>query len=363
MAIFDLSVDRDHITSLSKGSPTLAIAELLWNAWDADAENIAVKITRTDLSGIDKITVTDDGNGLEGKDPELLFTKIGGSWKNIAKRTPSGRLLHGERGRGRLKALSIGDQITWKIPDKSTNKLHTILFNAGSINKIDLSSIDIDKIADQKSIVEITEIGDRAGELLCRDKVESVLAIHFALSIKNHPKVIIKFDGKRIDPSVLIDETTVISLPIIHEGRAYNPVLEIIHWKHKTDRKLYICDSKGRILQETDVKLKPGSGFNFCAYIKSDEFLESIGESNDIIISGGLCEKILEEARSQMRIHFRGKKALVASGLVKAWKEEGIYPFEDESTDPAELVKRQVERSCVPQRGRSAPVPVPLGIG
>jgi hypothetical protein len=37
---------------------------------------------------------------------------------------------------------------------------------------------------------------------------------------------------------------------------------------------------------------------------------------------------------------------LVASGLVKAWKEEGIYPFEDESTDPAELVKRQVFDIC-----------------
>ena len=129
-------------------------------------------------------------------------------------------------------------------------------------------------------------------------------------------------------------------------SRPRSQVLEIIHWKHKTDRKLYICDSKGIILQETEVKLKPRSGFNFCAYIKSDEFLETVGESNDIIISNGLCSKFLEDARSQMRTYFREKKAAIASELVKSWKEEGIYPFEDESADPVDIGKRQVFDIC-----------------
>lgn len=346
MTTHEMFVDREHIASLTKGSPTLAIAELIWNAWDADAKNITVKIERNGLAGIDKVSIVDDGLGLKDKDPQLLFTQIGGSWKTDAKRTPTGRPIHGQRGRGRLKALSVGNQIVWSLPDSDKSILHTVAINASTINKIDLTSNECPKEELKQSKVEITEIGDRAGELLNQEKVENILAHHFALSLKNYPQVKIKFDGHPVNPDMLIEDSTVISMPIVYENKAYNSELEIVHWKHKTDRKLYICDNKGRILQETDIKIRPGSGFNFCAYIKSDEFLETIGDSNDIIISGGLCGRILEEARERMRVYFREKKASVASELVKAWKDEGIYPYTEDTSDPVEVVRRQVFDIC-----------------
>jgi Histidine kinase-, DNA gyrase B-, and HSP90-like ATPase len=75
---FTVKVESDHIKKLTAAKPIPALAELIWNAGDADATRIDVEIETNDL-GMHSIIVRDDGHGIPHGEIEHLFGKLGGS--------------------------------------------------------------------------------------------------------------------------------------------------------------------------------------------------------------------------------------------------------------------------------------------
>ena len=100
-------VKSDHIEKIASGSPEMAIAEMVWNALDADATMVDVKFHEGPLD-IDEITIEDNGTGIPYKDVETLFKALGGSWKASKLKTDNGRYLHGRDGKGRFKTFILG---------------------------------------------------------------------------------------------------------------------------------------------------------------------------------------------------------------------------------------------------------------
>src|SRR5687768_4958478 len=106
-------VKPDHLERLaSVRRPLLAIAELIWNALDADATKVEVQTERNGLGGLDLIRVTDNGRGISLGEAQAGFKNLGGSWKKSSRRTKSGRVLHGKDGQGRYKAFALGNSVT-----------------------------------------------------------------------------------------------------------------------------------------------------------------------------------------------------------------------------------------------------------
>ena len=78
----------DHLKRLATArSPILAIAELVWNALDADATQVEVEVLRNKLDGINLIRVTDNGRGISFSEAQAGFKNLGGSRKQDARRT------------------------------------------------------------------------------------------------------------------------------------------------------------------------------------------------------------------------------------------------------------------------------------
>lgn len=77
---FNVEVQIDYLDKVSKSSALQAIAELVWNALDADAENVYIDLTGSEL-GLSHIFIRDDGNGIPYENAEKLFSSLGGSWK------------------------------------------------------------------------------------------------------------------------------------------------------------------------------------------------------------------------------------------------------------------------------------------
>ena len=98
-------------------SITASVAELISNAWDADAENVWITMPlgrRTNTDGSDEIVVLDDGIGMSREDARQKYLVIGrkrrtaeGSWTS-----PSGRPLHGRKGVGKLAAFGTAKLLT-----------------------------------------------------------------------------------------------------------------------------------------------------------------------------------------------------------------------------------------------------------
>jgi Histidine kinase-, DNA gyrase B-, and HSP90-like ATPase len=96
-------------------SVTAAVAELISNAWDADAHNVWVTVPfDDDWNGPDStIEVVDDGLGMDRREAQLKYLVVGRErrLKEGTDRTPGGRLLHGRKGIGKLAAFGTGHQL------------------------------------------------------------------------------------------------------------------------------------------------------------------------------------------------------------------------------------------------------------
>jgi hypothetical protein len=77
----DVQLDPQHLERLTSAAPLTGIMELIWNALDADAENVSVALVRNPLDGIEEIRVVDDGHGITFGEASDTFGKLGGSWK------------------------------------------------------------------------------------------------------------------------------------------------------------------------------------------------------------------------------------------------------------------------------------------
>ena len=112
--IVEVRVEQDHLRRLIGTQPVKAIAELIWNAVDADARRVVVKVIESPLGGVEEVRVVDDGHGMTFQEAKEEFGHLGGSWKRRLKRSRGqGRFLHGSKGQGRWRAYAIGARIRW----------------------------------------------------------------------------------------------------------------------------------------------------------------------------------------------------------------------------------------------------------
>ena len=102
-----ITVDKSHIFTLGEKMYRESIEfirELVNNAYDADASEVYVMV------GEDKITIEDNGSGLDEKRLEQFFT-IGSEEKKIKSISPRfGRKRIGQFGIGKFSALSLANQ-------------------------------------------------------------------------------------------------------------------------------------------------------------------------------------------------------------------------------------------------------------
>jgi hypothetical protein len=127
------------------GRPVPAIAELISNAWDADATNVHVRLPLDeawDSSDQDQtIEVSDDGNGMTWDMVRDAYLDVGRDRREVDRtdKSPEGRLLQGRKGIGKLAGFGIADivevQTVHKNPDPGVGKKTLIWF------KLDLADL------------------------------------------------------------------------------------------------------------------------------------------------------------------------------------------------------------------------------
>ncbi len=110
----DVKIGNDDLRSFSLCSPVVALEELIWNAFDADANNVWIETEYSDeaMLKLSSISIKDDGRGFEIPAKEA-FGGFGESQKKQRRTTVGGRIQHGRQGKGRYRALALGLGIEW----------------------------------------------------------------------------------------------------------------------------------------------------------------------------------------------------------------------------------------------------------
>lgn len=339
---FDVQVQADHLERLARCKPSSALAELIWNALDADATNVVVEFKRNQLGGVEAVVVRDDGDGIggEGKEARDLFGRLGGSWKQASRRTPQGRVVHGQAGEGRFRAFALGEMVTWR-----TRRLR-----AGVVESFAISRTVGSRRFERSETVAVegqtgTEVViENVHETPASDSeaVFNSICQEFALYLRHYPGVQVIFDGRAIDPATQITRVTPINLNAdIDTTEAADLVVNIVEWAIPVERAILLCDEDGFVLTQVSPGIQ-APGFQFTAHVQSKYFrtLKAQNLLDTELVPGR--ERVIAQVKRALKDHFRQRTAELAGGAVERWRSENIYPYASVPASPVEQVERQV---------------------
>jgi hypothetical protein len=353
MKTIQVKVQRDHLESLSRvKKPVLALAELIWNGLDADADEVHVDFASDGSDDVSRVIVRDNGYGLAYDQAEPAFTNLGGSWKREKVTTrEANRLLHGRRGRGRFKAFHLGGTVDWEICYRKKGELWRYIIHGRLSNLGAFEIEDEEKNGREKrgTRVIITDILKNFRALRGNDAVQEISEL-FALYLSLYPSVRIIYDGRRIDPSESQEHRE--DMPIegitLKDGSPTPAQITVIEWTAGTqiERRLYLCDESGFTYHD----MPPGihaPGFHFTAYLKSAAVREMADDGLVIYEeSHPPVKKLIEAAKESLKRYFRKRTSERAAKLVDEWKQEDVYPYRGEAQGTIEKAERQMFDIC-----------------
>jgi len=322
-----------------------SLAELVWNALDADADKVAIRFDRSQLDGLERIRVQDNGTGIPFADATELFGSLGGSWKKMTQRTAKGRSLHGKSGKGRFIAFSLGGLVEWKTTSQQNGSLvdFTISGSRSNLEAFELSDPHGSRVRLTGTEVVISNLHKNFSSLT-ETEATAKFANYFALYLSEYPGITIDYDGTIIDPKAAqrCRETYELGEIQLSEGRTAKAELTIIEWKLPQERALYLCDSSGISLYQVSPGIR-APGYEFTAYLRSDA-VRDLDKDGLLIFDDSHPDVItlVDSAKSALKAHFRERAAEDATALVEEWKESKVYPYEGDPQGIIEEAERQV---------------------
>ncbi|MEJ5862057.1 ATP-binding protein [Pseudomonas farsensis] len=254
--------------------PHQALAELIWNGFDAGADSIDLSINTNNLGGTELVTLTDNGNGINFKRPEDNFCRFNDSLKKDSYDT------HGSQGRGRLAFHKICNISTWYTRFNNENAKITILSsNLGDI--------------DGKTIPE----EDQHPSLGTNDPGTCVVLSGFKDSLPSQDFLIYEFrkifgGHLALAPHKSLFVNNVKVTPQEHDlyetsitTRNNNFHVKLLHWKEKPGSEksyTHFITSKSKVLYKYLSSLNKKRGYYSSIYVKSDGFDRFSADNDDL---------------------------------------------------------------------------------
>lgn len=343
----------DHLQSLAKGKPVNSLAELIWNALDADATEVHVSVEDNEMGSPVEIRVLDNGDGIRLSDAERAFGNLGGSWKKERARSArSDKRLHGRDGKGRFKAFAIGERAVWQttFQDKGTFLQYQISGQLQDLSSFAIGTPTPAAMLKTGTAVTIDKINESLGIFSYGGSALQQLSEQFAIYLRDYPNTKITFRGDMVDPDAVQRTATTVPLSSFttDSGVRVEGSLEVIEWNFaKKERKLCLCDANGYMLHEIEAGVRPGSEYNFTAYVRS-AYIARLHDENVLALEdlNQDLARLVEDARQKLRGYFRRRKAETARELVDEWKKEGIYPYSGDAPNALEQARREVFDIC-----------------
>lgn len=331
-----VKVERDHIERITGAKPLVALCELIWNAYDADAHEVRVDLEYGALGRLEWITVEDDGDGIPPTSAEAFFSSIGGSWKKAKPRSTGGRVIHGSSGEGRFKAFALGSDVVWR--SQSQGEDFDIHANATNLETFSIS--DSKRTKGHGCSVTIRNI--LKDFEIASDEFAGRVRDVFALQLYEDPNFSVIFNGIRLDAKGAIAKITPIPLLVPDgSGTGIAGELEIVEWRQQVDRVLLLC-RPGRFPFYT---MPPGihaRGFEFTAYLTSDYFGDLAAENREGLVElDPTATTLIDSAKDKLREHFRSRDLDRSRDKIQEWKDTKLYPY---ASAPASAIERNEQQ-------------------
>ena len=338
-----VQAQADHIASLFKGSPLMALEELVWNALDADAKEVKVDLITNPLGAVEAVRISDDGTGIDALKADQTFGNLGGSWKMGGKGTAfAGRRLHGRHGRGRFRAFALGTHVEWRTTMRAGDALLSFKLSGDAETPGQFSLEDAPAGVATGTEVYVTNVRATVDSLLDAGETVQSLAAKFALYLKSYPDVRIYFSGLPVTPVIVQKATADYTLTL--EGGA-QAKLEVIEWKRKFvgSGKLVFAGPDGFELHEQPAGVRSGTDASFTAYLVSPRF-PTLAAENALVMDelNPEVRQYLDETKKVLKAHFLAH-APEKNAFELEWEEKVAALTADERKALLAILKRALK--------------------
>lgn len=336
---FDVELDQQHLERLGATAPITGLIELIWNALDADADEVKVEFGRNALDGIEEIRVVDNGHGMTQQEVVDGFGRLGGSWKRNAQQSKGGRALHGRDGRGRFLAAGLGGRLRWHTvavdPDDPSKRLALdVELKVSTLSHVEVSD---PKPTDEETGTRVLIDGfvSEPSGLNGDTPIEKLTGV-FGLYLQTN-NAHLTFDRTEIEPDKLQTNRGELEVPAPGGDSA---LLVVIEWNRRVERGLFLCDERGTPLGEVHPGIQ-APGFEFTAYIHWTGF-QTDNELAVADLGSGDSKAVIESARDKLREYFKERAKEKTREQITEWKDQNVYPFEGEAESKVEQAARDV---------------------
>jgi len=303
--------------------PTQALIELVWNGFDANANNVQIIINHNDLGGLDLINIIDDGDGIEVRNLENSFGKFNESEKKHDDST------HGSHGRGRLAFHKLCDNATWYTKNSTTET--KIDIQSQSIKNYDGNKIESQHQhpsllkLETGTCVELTNFSNNP--LVEQTSLSNILSDEFGWFLALNPDTSLTVNGLKVPiPEHKIHQTT-------FKINANSFEVKIIRWlkKPKTEKSYnYLVTSRSRVVKKELSKFNKKSGFYTSACVYSDwvdqydpESLELDPKTEE---NRKIYAKLMKHIQDFQRDIYRDYLRSFVNQEINKYEEKGFFP-------------------------------------
>ena len=343
--IINLGVEIDHIDSLTRANGKTAIAELIWNALDADATEINIDYELSKLGGINQITVKDNGHGLDYQKAQNVFGKLGGSEKKTNRTSPSGRPYHGKEGKGRYKSLALGDLavFTSRYKNGESYKEYTITLDRNHLSYSNFGDVKTIPKGDNSTGFQVVidninqENATQATDIKSRKELEQEFASYWI----SYPEFSILFNGNKLEFDSLIKHSEEKDFLIKDDESDYRFTIKVIEWNFDIKKQTYLCNSKGIPFQETNLGIR--SILPISIFIQSN-YIEKLHRENRLQLESlnDILNGVINDSKKYARDYVRKRLHQYSGEFINELKDKGLYPYKEKAENIVEESKRQV---------------------
>jgi hypothetical protein len=371
---------------LDKYTPEKAIAEFVWNGFDAKATiiNIDFEIENKESDIYKEIRITDNGTGICYEELSNKFKKFHESHKSHKSISNNSNvdLTRGKNGCGRLTFFKFARFAKWKTHYKIGYNIMSYEINA---NNDDIKQYSTTVPTNSTESIGTSVVFNEIERIISTNFIEKTLIpflkAEFAwfLELKEEHQIFV--NGKELDYSSIIAENDDFPIDVTVNRKTYVFNCKYIRWNKKLNdeySRFYLLNSQLELKNNQTTKLnKKGDEFWHSVIIVDDFFNNVNYEENEnnnhqqrlffgtIEDKGSftrLIHRLNDYLKNKRRPFLRGK----SNALINKYEEENVFPeFGEEEWDkvrkkgledlvknlyevePAVFMKLNKEQKCV----------------
>lgn len=314
--------------------PYRAIAEYIWNGFDAGANTIEIDYQLTEIGDVSTLSISDNGKGIPFDEIDKKFKPVLSSEKRDVGAQHT--LIHGKNGLGRLTFYHFSQSATWGTcyRDKQTMFKYDISVDESKIDQYVPTNKKSCQSSNTGTKVSFTNIFDLSDYYINNTLIE-FLKKEFAwfLELRKNLGYTIKINGTALSYNSLIKDEELFEIDI--KGVRFD--FKYIRWASKLNRHFsrYYCignNSDFKYSKPTKLNNK-GDEFYHSVFIESEYFnaFHCVKNETDLFNPNNDKTEEFKELIQQVNAFLCDKRkpfiVNYAKSLVEEYETKGIFPL------------------------------------